>query len=55
MTDPTTSLSARAEGLAAGKDREGRLELCPYDEAQTPVLRAIWQDAFVTARLYGDE
>lgn len=55
MPDPITSFSARAEGAAAGKDREARLELCPYDEAQSPVLRAIWQDAFVTARLYGDE
>jgi hypothetical protein len=55
MTDTTTSLTAQAEGLAAGKAKEGRLEHCPYDEAQTPVLRAIWQNAFITARLYGDE
>ena len=55
MTDTTTSLTAQAEGLAAGKEKEGRLEHCPYDEAQTPVLRAIWQNAFITARLYGEE
>jgi len=55
MTDTTTSLIAQTEGLAAGKEKEGRLEHCPYDEAQTPVLRAIWQNAFITARLYGDE
>jgi hypothetical protein len=55
MTDTTTSLTARNEGLAAAKNREGRLEHCPYDEVRNPVLRAIWQDAFVTARLYGDE
>jgi hypothetical protein len=55
MTDPTTSSTAQTEGLAAGKTLEGRLEQCPYDEAQSPVLRAIWQNAFVTARLYGDE
>jgi len=55
MTNTSTSPTARVEGLAAGKDTEGRLEHCPYDEDQTPVLRAIWQNAFVTARLYGDE
>ena len=55
MTDTSTSLAARVEGLAAGKDPEGSLAHCPYDEQHTLFLRAIWQDAFVTARLYGDE
>lgn len=48
------SEQAHVDGVAAGKEPEGRLEHCPYDECTDPILRAIWQNAFVTSRLYGD-
>jgi hypothetical protein len=43
---------ARDEGSAMAAEPDGSLDRCPYDEQQDPILRAIWQDAFVTARLY---
>ena len=45
---------ARNEGITAGSDPAGQLAHCPYDEQREPLLRAIWQDAFATSRLYGD-
>jgi len=45
---------ARNEGVAASNDPDGQLDHCPYDEQRQPLLRAIWQDAFTTSRLYGD-
>ena len=44
---------ARNEGISASKDPASQLDHCPYDEQREPLLRAIWQDAFATARLYG--
>jgi hypothetical protein len=44
---------AREEGSAAAHAPDGNLDQCPYNEQQNPILRANWQDAFVTARLYG--
>lgn len=45
---------ARSEGISASKDPASQLDHCPYDEQREPLLRAIWQDAFATSRLYGD-
>lgn len=45
---------ARNEGVAASNDPDGQLDHCPYDEQRQLLLRAIWQDAFATSRLYGD-
>lgn len=44
---------AREEGSAAAHEPDGNLDQCPYNEQQDSILRANWQDAFVTARLYG--
>jgi hypothetical protein len=44
---------ARDDGAATGCKESTTLDLCPYKEEQDPVLRALWQDAFVTARHYG--
>jgi hypothetical protein len=44
---------ARDDGVAAGMEPSISLDHCPYDECEEPILRAIWQDAFVTSRLYG--
>jgi hypothetical protein len=44
---------AREEGSAAAHAPDGSLDQCPYNEQQDPILMANWQDAFVTARLYG--
>lgn len=49
----TDTEQARDQGVASGQAVSGSLEHCPYDEFKDPILRAIWQDAFVTARLYG--
>jgi hypothetical protein len=50
--DEAECRKAREEGSAAAHAPDGNLDQCPYDE-QEPILRANWQDAFVTARLYG--
>ena len=39
---------ARSEGAKASN-----LDECPYNENNDPVLRAMWQDGFVTSKLYG--
>jgi hypothetical protein len=44
---------ARDDGVAAGMEPSISLDHCPYDECEDPILRAIWQNAFVTSRLYG--
>jgi hypothetical protein len=44
---------ARDGGAAAGMEPTISLDQCPYDECEDPILRAIWQNAFVTSRLYG--
>jgi hypothetical protein len=44
---------ARDDGVAAGMEPSISLDHCPYDEYEDPILRAIWQDAFITSRLYG--
>lgn len=46
--------TAKNKGAATGRLREGRLDHCPYYEPEHAILRAIWTNAFVTARLYGD-
>lgn len=46
--------NARNRGIAESRDPDGSLDRCPYDEQGEPLLRAIWQDAFATAKLYGD-
>lgn len=43
---------ASAEGTEAGNKKSGSLDYCPYTEEHDPVLRALWQNAFVTAGLY---
>jgi len=50
----SASEQARDDGIAAGKEPSGSLDHCPYDECEDPILRAIWQNAFVTSRLYGE-
>jgi hypothetical protein len=44
---------ARNDGVAAGLEPSISLDHCPYDECEDPILRAIWQNGFVTSRLYG--
>jgi hypothetical protein len=51
--DEAECRKAREEGRAAAHAPGGNLDQCPYNEQQNPILRANWQDAFVTARLYG--
>lgn len=46
--------NARNEGKAASRDPAGQLDHYPYDEQREPLLRAIWQDAFATSKLYRD-
>jgi hypothetical protein len=53
MIDEAECRKAREEGSAAARAPDGSLDQCPYNEQQDPILRANWQDAFVTARLYG--
>ena len=43
---------ASAEGTETGNKKSGSLEHCPYTEEHDPVLRALWQNAFVATRLY---
>jgi hypothetical protein len=53
QTPSSAPEQARDDGVAAGMEPSISLDHCPYDEREDPILRAIWQDAFVTSRLYG--
>jgi hypothetical protein len=46
---------ARDDGVVAGMEPSISLDHCPYDECEDPILWAIWQDVFVTSRLYGQD
>ena len=45
--------SARAAGANAASNEKLGYDDCPYDEDHEPVLRAMWQDGFLTTKLYG--
>ena len=44
---------ARAAGANAASNEQLGYDDCPYDEDHEPVLRAMWQDGFLTTKLYG--
>lgn len=44
---------ARAAGASAASSDKLGYDDCPYDEGLEPILRALWQDGFVSTKLYG--
>lgn len=46
-------LIIRCELARLAGAKASSLEECPYNEDKDPVLRAMWQDGFVTSKLYG--
>lgn len=51
VTDMSDFDSDCEQAKSAGA-KAASLDECPYSADQDPLLRAIWQDAFVTAKLY---
>ena len=44
---------ARTAGVNAASSEKLGYDDCPYDEDHEPILRAMWQDGFLTTKLYG--
>lgn len=44
---------ARAAGVKAASSDNLGYDDCPYDGNDELILRAIWQDGFLTTKLYG--
>jgi hypothetical protein len=44
---------ARTAGANAASSEKLGYDDCPYDEDHEPILRAMWQDGFLTTKLYG--
>lgn len=44
---------ARSAGAAAASTGKLQYDDCPYGEAREPILRAMWQDGFLTTKLSG--
>ena len=44
---------ARTAGASAASSENLGYDDCPYDADNEPILRAMWQDGFLTTKLYG--
>jgi hypothetical protein len=44
---------ARTAGANAASSEKLGYDDCPYDEDHETILRAMWQDGFLTTKLYG--